>query len=218
MPPAPGAYTIPTDSTGEGTGYVSFAILWLRISLDHAGLAEQHELTEDGALAVKRALEGGGQRLQTAGEPQEIDSSLVALTAAAFAIDAFYGALKPIIKPPRSKASRDKQVFELLKHGFKVGRDQGHWASELNWLFSQRDGCVHHSEKPRPLVPRFSTAEVVMMVAPEALEFSAANARRAADMVVEIFDYCFANPKQATAAWVERRKDSFGQMIASAAK
>jgi hypothetical protein len=216
MPAAPGAYTVPTDGKGASTGYVSFAILWLRISLHQAGLAEQDQLTEDKALAVKRALEDGGGPLPAEGEPNEMDASMVALAAAAFAIDAFYGALRPIVKPPRSNASRDKQVFELLKHGFKVGREQRHWESQLKWLFAERDRCVHHSEKPRPLVPRVSPAEVVMMVVPEALNFSAANARKAADIVAEIFDYCFANPKPVTATWTERRKDGFARMIADA--
>jgi hypothetical protein len=182
------------------------------------GTVERMELTEDKVLAVKRSFEDGEGPLPTEAEPREMDASMVALTAAAFAMDAFYGALKPIIKPPLSKASRDKRVLELLKHGFKVGRGQRNWESQLKWLFTERDRCVHHSEKPRPLVPRFSTAEVVMMVVPEALDFSAANARRAADIVAEIFDYCFANPKPATATWAERRKDSFARMIADAAK
>jgi hypothetical protein len=56
---------------------------------------------------------------------------------------------------------------QLLKHGFKVrGRDQGHWPTEMDWLFRLRDLGVHHGEGLRPLVEEMRTDQVVMFRPP----------------------------------------------------
>lgn len=210
MPPAFSSYCIGTDGSHAATGWVSFGLLWLKISLRHADLAERHQLTEEKAVAVRDALRYGERTVPPEGEVPELDASVLAIAASAFALDAFYGATEKMVKRPLSeKASRHRQIFELLKHGFKVGRNQGKWKAELEWLFDTRDSSVHHREEERPLVPRISTGEVTVLSAPEASAFSAESARRAADFAVEVYRFCLMNPKPPVAKWAEDHRIGF---------
>jgi hypothetical protein len=89
--------------------------------------------------------------------------------------------------------------MELLKHGFQVsGRDQGHWPTELEWLFRLRNLSVHHGEELRPLVEEMRTDRVVVFAPAEAETFSPENARRAADFAKEVIEHCIQHPKPAT--------------------
>jgi hypothetical protein len=195
-------------------GSVSFAMLWLRLSLQYAAIAEQTRLTEEQAEEIARALTDGGKvEAKDRGDVPEITAAVVAITAAAFALDAMHGALRPIVNPPATdgckKPPRHAQVMELLKHGFQVsGRDQGHWPTELEWLFRLRNLSVHHGEELRPLVEEMRTDRVVVFAPAEAETFSPENARRAADFAKEVIEHCIQHPKPATAKWAGMRLSS----------
>lgn len=111
-----------------------------------------------------------------------------------------HGALRPIVNPPATdgckKPPRHAQVMELLKHGFKIsGRDQGHWPTELEWLFRLRNLSVHHSEELQPLVEEIRTDRVVVFAPAEAETFSPENARRAANFAKEVIEHCMQHPE-----------------------
>lgn len=195
-------------------GSVSFAMLWLRLSIQYAEVAEQTLLTKEQAEEIARALTDGGKvEAKDQEEMSEITAAVVSITAAAFALDAMYGALRPIVNPPVAKGCkrtpRYAQVMELLKHGFEVsGRDQSHWPAELAWLFGLRDLGVHHGEELRPLVEGMRTDQVLVLAPVEAETFSAENARRAADFAKEVIGHCMQHPKPVTAAWADMRRSS----------
>jgi hypothetical protein len=197
-------------------GSVSFAMLWLRLSLQYAEVAEQDPLTEEQAEEIASALADGGKiKARDQRDTPGITAAVVAITAAAFALDAMYGALRPIVNPPASKgckkAPRHAQVMELLKHGFRVsGRDHSHWPTEMEWLFDLRDLSVHHGEELRPLVEEMRTDQVVVFAPAEAETFSPENARRAADFAKEVIKHCMKHPKPATAGWAGMRLSSLG--------
>lgn len=220
MPEPKPIFALPAGATvrfmqGEPPmGSVSFAVLWLRLSLQYADVAEQDPLTEEQAEEIARALADGGKvKAKDQSDTPEITAAVVAITAAAFALDAMYGALRPIVNSPATegckKPPRHAQVMELLKHGFKVsGRDQGHWPTEMEWLFRLRDLGVHHGEELRPLVEEMRTDQVVVFAPAEAETFSAENARRAADFANEVIEHCMQHPKPATAGWAGMRLSS----------
>jgi hypothetical protein len=62
-------------------------------------------------------------------------ASMVAISAAANAIDGLHGAVKPVINPPGSRAKRHRQIIEALELSFSVGRHQSRWPQDLGWLF-----------------------------------------------------------------------------------
>lgn len=193
----PGTAVLVGAGPGKYEGSVSFAVLWLRVSLGHAAAAEA----------------------QKAGGGVDFTPAVVAVTAAAFSLDALFGALRPIVNPPRpngrSKPARYAQVFELLKHGFVVsGRDQGHWQSELEWIFDLRDSSVHHAEMPRSFDRIGTTAEGDPVFGPPELQvYSADQARKAADFAREVLEHCLNNPKPSTREWAGIRRKGFSASL-----
>jgi hypothetical protein len=135
----------------------------------------------------------------------EMKESMEAISAAAHAIDGFYGAVKPLVNPPRSNAKRHRQILETLKLGFAIGQHQNSWLTDLDWLFETRDGIVHHGEEFRPTVVTRVTAETLVASGPEAYRLSAANAQRAAMIAESIISTCLANARESTANWAQTR-------------
>jgi hypothetical protein len=136
----------------------------------------------------------------------EMKEAMGAISSPAHAIDGFYGAVKPLINPPRSNAKRHRQILEALKLGFVIGSYHNAWLDDLDWLFETRDGIVHHGEEFRPLVVRRVTAETLVGSGLVAYRLSAANAQRAAMIAEAVIVTCVANPKPSTANWVQNRK------------
>lgn len=80
---------------------------------------------------------------------QEFRQSIAGLTAAAFAIDAFFGATVERAPDTRTgAASRPGQIFETLKRAYVLtgqGADEAH--ATLKQLFQFRDQAVHPQVK-----------------------------------------------------------------------
>jgi hypothetical protein len=136
----------------------------------------------------------------------EVFGGMIAIAAAAHAIDGFYGSVKPLIKPPSGSARRSRKILEALKLGFKVGRHSSRWQREIDWLFDTRDRMVHHAEEMRPTQITRMTDQTAVVGGPEGFDFSLANARRAADLAVEIIDTCLDHPKSATEEWAAQKR------------
>jgi hypothetical protein len=138
----------------------------------------------------------------------EMFAAMVAVAAAAHALDGFYGTVKPLVSPPASTASRGRQVLEALKLGFKIGPHASTWLTGMDWLFKTRDRAVHHDEVFPTLVSHRVTEETVVFGAPELEAFSAASAERAAELATTILITCIENPKPATAEWAAMREST----------
>lgn len=170
------------------------------------------------ALAERAASEAT-RNVSDAGleEYPEMVYSMVAVGAAAYALDGFYGSIKPLVNPPRSRGKRSRQILEALKLGFRIGSHAPRWQGELDWLFETRDSSVHHAEDFRPVVVSRTTEKTILAGGPECFSFSAESAGRAALLTFEIVRSCLERPKAATKAWAMERKGSFDVIAARAA-
>jgi hypothetical protein len=134
----------------------------------------------------------------------QLHAGMIALSASAHSIDAFYGTIKPLVQPPafRRGTRRERQILETLKLGFRIGKDAVLWAPDMEWLFSARDRLVHHAEEYRPLVVARVTSETVVISGMEAFAISAPSAQRAANLATAIIRTCLDRPRASTANWV----------------
>jgi hypothetical protein len=123
---------------------------WLRIATDqvdpalkaHARLLEAHALTDDAAKGT--ALE------------DEFSTSMIALSAVAFALDAFYSAVKarapidPALEAAWEKnhTARPKRIVETLRRRFKI-KDQSvrKLSTTMGQVFQFRNWAVHPPAK-----------------------------------------------------------------------
>lgn len=176
-------------TTGEVLGMEPFWFYWLTIARRQAVEAER--------LASEL------------GQPDrsgQIMASLVAVTAAAHAIDSLYGAVSKLIPRTRTTAARHRQILEALKLGFSLGRRQHEWAPELAWLFALRDKAVHHAEGAEAAPFEFDAAGAIVARSAESQAYTPGNARRAADLALSIAVYCLQHPKANTREWAESRR------------
>jgi hypothetical protein len=220
----PSGATLRLTKGEGGTFSLPLWSYWEQIARDHAAKAElcrpsDQEIDEiskklrdadqdqpEEADREKEATKTPESNGQESGNNQEEFPSLIAVAAAAFAVDALYGAIKPLVNPPRSDAARCRQIVECLKLGFRVGPQGSEWLSEMDWLFETRDNAVHHAEEHRPLVVVRVTEHTVVAGGSESFAFSAESARRAADLCSEIIKTCIENPKPATSEWANQAR------------
>jgi hypothetical protein len=178
---------------------------WFAIAHEHASEAREH-----------------------AGPPElgstEWRAAMVAVTAAAFALEGFHGAVKRVLGLPKSKSKprrsrkprQSRKILEVLKLGFRIPgqKSEKEWLPAFDWLFvTLRDPAVHHGEKPQPQVshPELDDAR---NIAVESRNFSAAHAERSVALVLDVLNTCFASPKPATREWVERRRPAVSKLLA----
>lgn len=86
----------------------------------------------------------------------EFMAALVAISACAHALDAIYGALKPLVKPMQlsKDAPRHAYIRETLTEAFALKRPiTKPWKTEFTWLFGLRDAAAHYEEQSLPTVP-----------------------------------------------------------------
>jgi hypothetical protein len=165
---------------------------------------------------VAVAHEHAAEARKHAGPPElgsrEFRGAMVAVTAAAFALDGLYGAVKPLLNPPASSAPRQRQILEVLKLGFQLGSKAHEWLPEFDWLDDVRDPAVHHGEAPQAQVSHPEIDD--LHIAVESRDFSAASAERAVALVLDVVRTCFASPKPPTGGWVEQRRPAVSRLFA----
>lgn len=104
---------------------------------------------------------GYGQQMIN-GLDDELENAMVAMAAAAHAIDAFYGSVRDRVQLPEHllKAWEDKckrpkrpgRILETLKAGFDLAAKGNVWAGAFPELFQKRDFALHHeSEAAAPV-------------------------------------------------------------------
>lgn len=158
----PGGFSISIGESGEPNAQLTlYAALdvtphWLGIALSHLQVAAQEHPKLDPLWQqqdndeIARVLEA------------EFIASMQAMMAAAIGIDSFYAAVKEHITLPaatlqawRDKGTaRHKQVYEVLRRGFKIGKGALPKVREmLKEIYRFRDLAVHPDPKlAQPLV------------------------------------------------------------------
>jgi hypothetical protein len=181
---------------------------WTQIAIEH-----EHEAHEARQAEIQS---GGGQPDFGDAMFRETKASLIAVSAAAHALDALYGAVKPSIPIARAltdtwkanKLPREKWILETLRHGFNVGPHTAHWATELDWLFDLRDAAVHPMEKFTPPMPHPTGGTNVALVH---ATYTCEASTRAVNLLVDIARTCVESPRsnlQEVVGWAESMKNS----------
>jgi hypothetical protein len=172
-------------------------LYWSRIAVreEAASWAARQEAEDERSRSASAQIAGFLQREQ--------DAALVAICAAAFALDAFYGDLNELQLVPAQvktiwrlkRTPRHAQVLETLKRGYKVGRVSKAWSNELEWLFGLRDSAVHFEG-------HFAETALHPMgtgISADVAEFSPESSTRAVDLMMAVLKTTTHNPKQLTA-------------------
>jgi hypothetical protein len=177
---------------------------------------------ERAAWDARRALEGA----KAANEPVELDRelrpSLIAVAAAAHALDALYGEIRDLVLPdevsrkwsddPRSGPSRPIKLQETLKHGCKIAADR--WRVDLVRLFDLRDAAVHPQVQFRPPTPN---PVVGARTAVEYMDYRAEAATWAVDLLFEVLETCVESAKPPLLAWAKGLRGSVERLSATRA-
>jgi hypothetical protein len=169
---------------------------WLRIATEHVNqavaahtlLMEAHAINDDAAK---------GQALEA-----EFSASLVAISAAAFALDAFYGAVKaraPLdagleAKWQKNHTSRAKQIVETLRRSFTIKRQaEPHLRTSVINLFHLRDWAVH---PPSEFQPPQLHPDLGIGVEWRFAVYRAEICKGATQMVLAVIAQCLRKPKR----------------------
>jgi len=185
------------------------AIHWAQISIASAHAARQ----------ARQALAGAQRR----GAPlefalaTEMHVSLVAISAAANALEALFTELKPLVFTEemantwkKNRTKRRQQIRETFKHGFRLVGDQ--WRADFDWLFDLRNDAVHPGFAAGD--PHAGSHPLGIGAAPELCEFTCEQAERAARLIVDVYLTCTAYPWPATEEWAERMEPMVEQLRA----
>ena len=145
----------------------------------------------------------------------EMHASLIAISAAANALEALFTELKPLVFTEemantwkKSRTKRRQQIRETFKHGFRLVGDR--WGADFDWLLDLRNDAVR---------PGFAAGDrhagshpLGIAAAPEFCEFACEQAERAARLIVDVYLTCTAYPWPATEEWAEQMEPMVGQL------
>lgn len=161
-----------------------------RLAYQWAMIAVDHEVVARAARAdgIARAV-GVGEAIE-----RELHASMVAIAAAAFAIEAWTKAVESYLPTPTKRARMSHtQVVRTLERGFDVDASRDRWITELFWLFKvARDELVHPVEVETEPVPHPTGTRTTV----ESALYSSETTTRAVDLMIEVLQTCFANPNR----------------------
>lgn len=163
---------------------------WVEIAIEEAHRTQQARDSVNAAAPSDLAVALLG----------ELKRAVVAVTAAAFAIDAWYIAVSPFISLPpdlvsawsRSKPRHAGRMLETLKHGFALGPAGARWGKAMRQAFKLRDAAVHHTSRLQTPGPHPSGRS---HVASENRTYTAEQATASADFAIEVVSTCIASPR-----------------------
>lgn len=143
--------------------------------------------SEDAAQAHQRILTAAsaGEALPPLAE--ELQPAMIAIVSASSAIDAVYGVIRRNVSLPAlsDTAARHDHIRAALNSGYKIENGRAkHWNKECTWLFGLRDPSLHPDELFMKPVPHATGSHT----APEFVNYSAVNAARAVELMLEILD------------------------------
>ena len=152
-------------------------ITWAEIAIDH---------------------EAEARRVRFLKPAEEFRPGLVAITAAAFALDAFYGVAEQLVPDPGTESPRGAVVAERLKQGVAGGPKAYTWPLRIKALFKTRREAVHFGEAAAPPVMHDALNS---HVSPEVFSWRLEAAQDAVDLVLEVFETWVENPSKLTKDW-----------------
>lgn len=166
------------------------------------------------ARSARTELEGEREKGQPLSHmQQELEASMIAISAVAHTIDGLYGEIRDLAAVPQTtrdawrakRTPRESQILETLKIGFNVGRKSERWTAEFEWLFDLRDAALHHAPRSRDTVahPMGGTH-----VSPEYADYCCENAARAIALLTDVIETCITAPRPALAEWASEKHAS----------
>ena len=161
-------------------------------------------------IAAKRAMEARvlnemheDPSTVPAGAASEFRESLIAITAASFALEGFKNALVEMhgatanavdVRPSETRSAAH-WILGIIGSCFRVDVDR--WRDNVVEIFVLRHGVVHHKTPEQPLAYH---PGLRMLTAPERVAFRADVARDAVETVLQILEACEARHVQFSAA------------------
>ena len=130
----------------------------------------------------------------------EFRASLVAVTAAAYTIEALFGDIKYLIPAQPRRDNRHKQLRHAFSAAFGIpdAEDQ-RLAGDLAWLFGLRDSAAHpYTESALP-----ERHPAGINTGAENSQFNAVTSGRAVDLAMELLRLAESPPKPYS-RWIER--------------
>jgi hypothetical protein len=178
----------------------NFDTKWFQIALEHERAA-----LEARARAV--AAEDGSSEMGQAFD-DELRAAMVAIAAAAFAIDALYVKVSGMLAPaehPRfdEGVKRAGRIVETLKVALELGARAQHWQRAIPELFDLRDDLVHFEGQPYETEPQPTGKSNVSR---ESVIFTAGAATEAVDLALEVLSVTYSSPRKrhnALVKWAE---------------
>ncbi len=193
-------------ATAEANGAVVSLLTGTQTAIHWAQIAVSN------AHAARRARQGLADA-QRRGSPlefalaAELHASLIAISAAAHAVEALFAELKPLVvtadaakRWKQNGTKRRGQIRETLRQGFRLVGE--HWGRDFDWLFDLRNAALDPGLAAGD--PHAGSHPLGIGAAPEFCEFTSEQAERAARLVVDVFRTCAAYPWPATRAWADR--------------
>jgi len=163
--------------------------LWLRIAIDHQHMARAARTRLEAITGTHDARHG--RALQ-----DETTAGMVSISAAMFAIDAFYGAVLARIDVPPPKGKRSQRyaiIAETLKRAFTMTQKSSNAIrNRLQEAFRIRDMSVHPTGQFRQ--PMLHPVMHVGVAMPH-VAFRVENAEAAVHMAISLIEQCSKVPK-----------------------
>jgi len=173
-----------------GTSIVMHQIMWAR----WAEVAVEHE------LAAREAFAGIVAHAESDSILKDFRASLVAITGAAYAIEAVYGDIKYLIPEQPRRDSRELYLWHAFNQAFGIPASTSHrLLPDIRWLFALRDHAAHPYTEAEP--PQQHPAGI--HTGAETSRFNAVTSGGAVDLMFEVFRYAAA-PPQPFHRWIER--------------
>jgi hypothetical protein len=170
---------------------------WLRIAKEQTTHARRGANTAPSPLLASDVMTE-----MTGSVTDEMYPAMMAIAAAAFALDGLYDQVRSLAppRPAKGRPKRQRLILETLKHAFAIGSYAQSWLAEFDWLNELRDPAVHPEHKTGPAVAHPSGWG---NFAVEYTEYSADNAERALALLQEVLRVCVEKPKPASRTWAE---------------
>lgn len=169
--------------------------------------------------AKKARLSGKAEALGAAyltAQDDELRAAMIGVSAAAHALDAFYGTIAHDVVLPdgfeeawrQNQTRRPSRIIETLKAGFDVSKRIVGWNEELTWLSDLRDAAVHHQSELRPTGDHPSGRALVPQ---ENIDYSCEATTRAVDLALDVMATCLRSPRSDQLELAEWAKDEVGR-------
>jgi hypothetical protein len=161
-------------------------LTWFRIAVEH----------EHAALEARGRAEAAIARSEDVGPAfdDEMRSAMVAIAAAAFAVDATFVKVSDLLdaaQRPQIEQRLDRLV-ETLKAALQLGRRTQRWQTDIPALFRLRRQMVHFRGEATPGLLHPTGAANVSR---EAGTYTAEQASRSADLALEVLTVAYSSPR-----------------------